>query len=110
LPPDRLSSLAFSLHDALPICLFGLSLVASLSGKSLLKGLLTAILGLLIASIGLDPLTGQPRYTFDSFYLLEGVHIIPALMGLYAISEVFNMFLKQDKIEKKVKKKNSKQF
>ncbi|GGB48226.1 hypothetical protein GCM10011409_27230 [Lentibacillus populi] len=102
-------ALNFGPAEYFALGVFGLSLVASLSGKSLLKGLLMGILGLLIASIGLDPLTGQSRYTFGSFYLLEGISIIPALMGLYAVSEVFNMFLNNESI-KKVKKKISRQF
>ncbi|WP_099157034.1 tripartite tricarboxylate transporter permease [Virgibacillus ndiopensis] len=103
-------ALKFGPAEYFALGFFGLSLVASLSGKSILKGLLMAILGLLISSIGLDPLTGQPRYTFGSFYLLEGISIIPALMGLYAVSEVFNMFLTQNNTIKKLGKKVSKQF
>lgn len=103
-------ALQFGPVEYFALGVFGLSLVASLSGKSLLKGLLMAVFGLLIACVGLDPLTGHPRYTFGSFYLFEGVSLLSALMGLYAISEVFHMFLSKDGKVKKENRKISKQF
>jgi putative tricarboxylic transport membrane protein len=96
-------ALKFGPAEYFALGVFGLSLVASLSGKSLAKGLLMAILGLLIASIGLDPLTGQPRFTFGSIYLYEGVPLIAALIGLYALSEVFVMFLSKNENKNKTK-------
>lgn len=102
-------ALSFGPVEYFALGVFGISLVASLSADSLLKGSLMALFGLLIAAMGLDPLTGYPRYTFGSFYLLEGISIIPALMGLYAISEVFTMFLTSE-TAKKIKTKVSSQF
>ncbi|MGD8113952.1 MAG: tripartite tricarboxylate transporter permease, partial [Sphaerochaetaceae bacterium] len=89
--------------------LFGISLVASLSNKSILKGILAGVLGLIIATVGIDPLTGHVRYTFGSYYLLEGISLMPALVGLYALSEVIFMFETQTKNEKS-KKISSNQF
>lgn len=87
---------------------FGLSLVASLSGDNVVKGLLMAIAGLMIAFIGTDPITGVPRFTFGVVNLFEGISLIPALLGLYALSEVFNMvetsFQQSAQFKKKVSK------
>ena len=68
---------------------FGLTIVATLSEGALLKGCIAACLGLLIAMVGMDPLTGNLRLTFDSANLINGVSLIPALVGLYALSQVF---------------------
>lgn len=90
--------------------LFGLSLVASLSGKSLAKGLLMAVLGLIISTIGFDPLTGHDRFTFNSVYLYDGIPLIAALIGLYALSEVFIMLLSKEQKTSKSKKAVSTKF
>jgi len=96
-------ALQFGPMEFFALGLFGLSLVAALSDKSMLKGIFAAFLGLLIASVGLDPITGVARYTFGGYYLLGGISLMPALVGLYAISEVLYMFL-----DKKKKKKSDK--
>jgi putative tricarboxylic transport membrane protein len=66
----------------------GVSLVISLSGRSLGKGLLAALLGMLTAMIGLDPLSGVARLTFGSYQLMAGIDFVPIIMGLFAISEI----------------------
>lgn len=67
--------------------LFGLTSVAALSGGSLVKGLLSAALGLALATVGIDPIAGTPRFTFGYFELYEGVPFLAALIGLFAVSE-----------------------
>src|SRR5699024_1127891 len=90
---------------------FGVSLVASLSGKSIFKGLLMAVLGLLLATVGIDNISGYSRFTFDSIYLFDGIELLPALMGLYAVSEIIIMFLSDDSdIGNKIKGKVSSEF
>jgi putative tricarboxylic transport membrane protein len=66
-----------------------LSLVTGLAGKSLVRALLSAILGLLIAQIGIDPVMGAPRFTFGRTELLDGFGIVPVVMGLFGIGEIF---------------------
>jgi putative tricarboxylic transport membrane protein len=66
----------------------GLSLVISLSGRALLKGVISMALGLLAALIGQNPLTGAARLTFGSVDLMAGVNFISVIVGLFAISEV----------------------
>ncbi len=68
--------------------ILGLSIIASLSGKSLLKGSIAAVLGLMVATIGTDPVDGVSRFTFGTADLLEGVAPIFAMVGLFAVSEL----------------------
>ncbi len=69
--------------------LFAMTAVASLSGKSPAKGLLSTILGLMIATIGIDLQSGQPRYTMGVPEFQDGVGFIVVVVGLFAVSEVF---------------------
>jgi putative tricarboxylic transport membrane protein len=66
----------------------GLSVIVSLSGKSLLKGAAAAILGLMIATIGSDPISGVGRFTFGSPDLIEGVAPLLVMVGLFALTEL----------------------
>ena len=68
--------------------ILGLSLIASLTGKSLLKGLAAATLGLMVSTIGTDPMTGVSRFTFGSPDLLEGIAPIFVMVGLFAMTEL----------------------
>ena len=68
--------------------IMGLSVVGSITGGNMFKGLLSAAFGLLLTTIGLDPFVGTPRFTFGYFRLLEGLSIIPIIIGLFAIGEV----------------------
>lgn len=83
-------ALTFGPVEYFAIAVLGLSLVSSLSGKSMLKGLIGLFFGFAVGVIGTDPLDGVNRYVFaDS--LLSGVEFIPALIGLFALSGVFVM-------------------
>lgn len=83
-------ALKFSAPESFALALFGLSIVSSISGKSMSKGLIAGLIGLLIATIGLDPIGGFPRFTFDSMDLMTGVNFIPVMIGLFAASEAFH--------------------
>ena len=82
------TALAFGPPEYFALTFLGLSLVVSLSGRDLAKGLLSALVGLLTAVIGLDPLTGVARLTFGSMELMAGIDFVPIIMGLFAISEI----------------------
>lgn len=82
-------SLAFGPAEYFALAIFGLSLIASLSERALLKGWLMGALGLLIAMIGLDPITAIPRFTMGRPELLEGAAFVPVLIGLFALGESF---------------------
>ena len=81
-------ALSFGPPEYFAIGLFGLGIVATLSSNVLFKGLIACALGILIATIGLDPVTGSIREHFGYTELLGGVGITPALVGLFAISHV----------------------
>jgi putative tricarboxylic transport membrane protein len=68
--------------------ILGLSVIASLSGRSLLKGAAAAVLGLMLSTIGTDPISGVGRFTFGSPDLLEGIEPIFIMVGFYAVSEL----------------------
>jgi putative tricarboxylic transport membrane protein len=86
-PLSRIA-LAFTPAAYFALGVLGLSLVASLSGDSLLKGVMAALLGLMAAAIGTDPVTGVSRFTFGSPHLLSGIPVIVAMVGLFAVSEL----------------------
>lgn len=81
--------LAFSSPEIFALALFGLTLIAGLSGPSLLKGIASGLFGLLLTTIGLDTLTGSSRFTFGQAELTAGLDIIAAMIGLFAVSEMF---------------------
>ncbi|MDW7661885.1 MAG: tripartite tricarboxylate transporter permease [Bacillota bacterium] len=81
-------ALKFGPPEYFAISLFGLSMVATLSSKNMMKGIIAACFGLLIATVGIDPITGSHRFTFGTLQLVAGIELIPALIGLFAISEV----------------------
>ena len=70
------------------LAILGLVSIAVVSKESTLKGIVAGLLGLLLATIGTDDLTDGTRFTFDSFHLLGGFHIVSICFGLFAISEV----------------------
>src|SRR5699024_10523799 len=72
-------ALNFSAGELMALAVFGLSIISTISGKNVLKGLLAACLGLLVALIGMDPVTAFPRYTFNTNSLMNGINLIPAL-------------------------------
>ena len=83
---------SFALHfgprDYLMLAIWGILLVGSLSGGSLAKGILAGALGVLIASVGLDPLTAEQRFTFGSVQLTAGISYIAAMIGFFGVSEI----------------------
>jgi putative tricarboxylic transport membrane protein len=88
---ERLSSvaLAFTPMSYFALGVLGLSVIASLAGESLVKGLMAGVAGLMIATVGTDPVAGMNRFTFDSPELLSGVPPILVMVGLFAVSELF---------------------
>ena len=81
-------ALAFTPAAYFSLGILGLSVIAGLSGGSLLKGAIAALLGLMIAFVGTDPVSGVPRFTFGSPDLLGGVKPILIMVGLFAVTEM----------------------
>lgn len=84
------AAMSFSAPEYFAVAVFGLTIVASLSQGQLVKGLISACLGLFFATIGLDPVTGDMRNTFDMPDLFNGLALVPVLVGLFAMSQVLN--------------------
>ncbi|MCF6097018.1 tripartite tricarboxylate transporter permease [Thermovorax subterraneus] len=87
-PPLADFGLKFGAPEYVALMLFCFTTLVAVSGKSMLKGIMMATLGMLLASIGLDPMTGKQRLTFGYAPLMRGLDVIPVLMGLFGISEV----------------------
>ncbi len=81
-------ALSFRAPDLFSLVFFGLSVICSFAAKSIIKGLLSGIIGLLFVSIGQDPVMGTERFTFGNPDLLSGIHFLTALIGLFAIPQL----------------------
>jgi len=88
-PPLADLALRMGPPEIFGLVVFAFSMVASMSGKSLLKGVTSAALGMLICLVGLDPQLGADRLTFGSVTLMGGLDFIAIIMGLFAMKEVF---------------------
>lgn len=84
-------SLKFSVLEYFLLSLFGLTVIASLAGDSVVKGMFSGILGLLLGCIGLDAISGHPRMTLGILNLEDGINFVPALIGLFSISQVMSL-------------------
>ncbi len=89
-------ALSFTSPEYFSLAVFGLSMVTSLSSKNVTKGLISALIGLMLATVGMDALTGAKRFTFSSTYLLGGIAMVPVLIGLYAFSQGLVNIEKED--------------
>src|SRR2546423_8514256 len=98
IPILRPVMLAIGSPELLAFTLFGLSMVATLSGRSPLKGLTAAGLGLMIAMIGSRSQAGTLRWTFDWLYLWDGVPIVPAILGIFALPELAELAVSRQRI------------
>jgi len=87
-PQLALIGLEFQPVDYFSLILFALTVTASMAGDQILKGLMAALLGLLIATIGSDVVFGQPRFTFGFDPVTQGFAFLPVLVGLFAFSRL----------------------
>jgi putative tricarboxylic transport membrane protein len=81
-------ALRFGPSEYFGLALFGISLMAGVSGQRVIQGLLAGMLGLALALVGLDPMTAYPRYTFGLSEFLDGISFVPVMIGLFGVSEV----------------------
>ena len=84
-------ALNFGPPEFFALILFSLTIIAGVSGESLLRGALSALAGLLLATIGLDLVYGTNRFTFGNPNMMGGLNFIAVLIGLFAIPEIINM-------------------
>ncbi len=84
--------------ELLAVCIFGLSLVAVLSGGSALKGITACCIGVALTTIGLSSFLAEPRWNFDTLYLYDGLPIVPITLGLFAVPEIADMVIQRRSI------------
>lgn len=97
-------ALEFASPEYFALALLALTVVASLSGGNVVKGLIGVLFGLFIATIGIDPISGASRFTFGSNSLMAGLDFIPILIGLFAISEVLRKAQENHSLGQLIKK------
>ena len=100
IPIVRPLVLTFGSPEFFMLSLLGITFVASLSGGALLKGLISGGLGLWLATIGLDPVSGIQRYTFGQLFLWDGIGLVPVTIGFFAIPEVIDLAIQGSSISK----------
>ena len=98
LPILRPLVLSFGSPEFFVLVLWGLSAIGVLSGKAPVKGLLAAILGLLIATVGVDEKTAIERFSLDTAYLWDGVNVILIGLGLFAVPELIDLSVRRTSI------------
>jgi TctA family transporter len=89
---------AFGSPEFLMLVLWGLSAVGILSGSSAIKGLMAAVLGLGITLIGTDARTGIERYTFEDFYLWDGIKLVLVALGVFAVPELVDLSVRRTSV------------
>lgn len=94
----------FGYPEYFVLSIFGLIVIADASSDSLLKGLLSTIIGVLITTIGMDSLTCLNRFTFGSRELMAGIDQVPVLIGLFGVSEIIKQLFTLDKGKKDYQK------
>ena len=87
-PPLAQISLKFSALEYALLALFGLTILGSLAGDSMAKGLMGGVFGLFLGTVGLDQMNGIPRFTFGLLPLESGISMVPAMIGLFSLSQV----------------------
>ncbi len=87
-PPLANVALSFGPPEYFALTFMGLTLVTSLAGESIAKGLMSGVFGLIVACVGVDAISGEERFTFGNIYLLDGMGFIGVAVGLFAVAEV----------------------
>jgi len=81
-------ALRFSFAEYTAVCLFAMTAVAAIAGSSTARGIVTAVIGMLVACVGLTPVDGLPRFDFGFPDMEGGLGLLPALIGLFAVSQL----------------------
>ncbi len=90
-PPLAQAALSFGPPEYLALMIVAFVVLSSLTGESPLKGYLMVAVGLWIGTIGIDPIEGQPRFTFGSYDLMSGIDFLPIAMGLFGVTEILSI-------------------
>lgn len=97
-------ALSFRPQEYFALTLFGLSMLAAISGKSAPRNLIAGMFGVLVSMIGIHLVTGVERFTFGTSFLYDGIDFVPVLIGVFAIAELLKMAQSPDDELERVKK------
>ncbi|MHB1161617.1 MAG: tripartite tricarboxylate transporter permease [Chloroflexota bacterium] len=87
-PPLARAALNFGPPEFFALMVLGLSLLMGLAGKSVVKALMMGAVGLILGLVGMDPVRGMPRFTFDQAELLSGLEFVSVIMGFFGVSDI----------------------
>jgi putative tricarboxylic transport membrane protein len=88
-PPIAEFALSFGPPEKFALALVGLLMAVTLSGSSVIKGLILTVIGLLLASVGIDPISGKTRFSFGVIELQSGFDFVTLAMGVFGLGEIF---------------------
>jgi len=103
-------ALEFRTQDMFSLVFFGLTIICSFAAKSLVKGLLSAVIGLAIVTIGQDPVMGTARFTFGVTDMMGGIHFLTAMIGLFAIPQLMDNLVSGFKVKQGATDQSSRGF
>ena len=106
--PLAKAALSFGPPEYFALAIFGLTIISSLSTGNYVKAFIATLIGLLLNTVGMDPFTGYQRFTFNIVELSDGFSFIPALIGLFALSEIFLSIERSDETKQLLKKVSGK--
>lgn len=84
-------AIMFGAPEYFTLALFAVTVVFSLSSRSVVKGIIASVIGLLLGTIGIDPIAQYPRFTFGVQDIMIGIPEVPAVIGLFCVAEAFRM-------------------
>lgn len=90
-------ALSFRPQEYFALTLFGLSMLAAISGKSAPRNLIGGLFGVMVSTVGIHLVTGVERFTFGTSFLYDGIDFVPVLIGVFAIAELLKQAATQDK-------------
>jgi putative tricarboxylic transport membrane protein len=103
-------ALSFGPPEYASLALFGLMIISSVSGKSLIKGLISGLIGVWLSFFGVDPVLGDLRFTFGNVNLMSGIAIMPALIGFYALPQILRGLSEEQPLEMNASSLNMSKF
>lgn len=95
-------AIRFGPAEIFALVLFGLSTICGLAERSLVRGLIAGVLGLMVMTVGLDELDGVARLTFGTVQLQQGVHMLVAMIGLFAVPKVIDTFAEHGRVTREI--------
>lgn len=96
-------ALKFRPQEYFALTLFGLSMLAAISGKSALRNMISGALGVLVSTVGIALVTGIERFTFGLPVLYDGIDFVPVLIGIFAISELLSQSQAVDRAKERIR-------